>query len=48
MLRVSEDAYSDLALLQLDSKETPTGHYIFPIDNSIATLDNQLEINEAV
>jgi hypothetical protein len=48
MLRVSEDAYSDLALLQLNSKETPGGHYIFTIDNSLATLDNQLEINQAV
>ena len=48
MLRVSEDTYSDLALLQLNSKETPTGHYVFTIDSSLATFDNQLEINQAV
>lgn len=48
LLRVSEDANSDLALLQLNSKATPAGHYVFTIDPSLATLDNQLEINQTV
>lgn len=48
LLRVSEDAHSDLALLQLNSKQTPDGHYVFTVDNDLATDDKQLEINQSV
>lgn len=48
MLRVSEDAYSDLALLQLNSKQTPSDSYVFTVDNDLALSDHQLEINQAV
>ena len=48
LLRVSEDAHSDLALLQLNSKQTPDGHYVFTVDNALATDDKQLEINQSV
>lgn len=48
MLRVSEDANSDLALLQLNSKKTPSDSYIFTVDNDLAASDDQLEINQAV
>ena len=48
MLRVSEDADSDLALLQLNSKQTPSDSYVFTVDNDLALSDHQLEINQAV
>lgn len=48
MLRVSEDAYSDLALLQLNSEQTPSDSYVFTVDNDLALSDHLLEINQAV
>ena len=48
MLRVSEDANSDLALLQLKSKATPSGSYIFTVDDDLASSGRYLEINQTV
>lgn len=48
MLRVSQDAGSDLALLQLKSKQTPAGRYIFEIDPDGGDNGASLEINQQV
>lgn len=46
--RVSQDADSDLALLQLDRGVTPDGKYIFTIDDSNIEVGNKLEINQSL
>lgn len=48
MLRISQDAGSDLALLQLKSKQTPAGRYIFEIDPDGGSNGASLEINQQV
>lgn len=44
--RVSQDANSDLALLQLDRGVTPDGKYIFTIDETNIKVGDKLEINQ--
>lgn len=48
MLRVSQDAGSDLALLQLKSQKTPSERYIFDLDPNGDSKDVKLEINQQV
>jgi len=48
LLRVSDDVNSDLALLQLKSKTTPTGKYIYNVDQQLAETSDQLQINQPV
>ena len=46
--RVSQDANSDLALLQLDRGVTPDDKYIFTIDDTNIKVGNKLEINQSL
>lgn len=48
MLRVSQDAGSDLALLQLKSQVTPPDRYIFKLDPEGDNKGASLEINQQV
>lgn len=48
MLCVSQDAGSDLALLQLKTKQTPADRYIFEIDPDGGNNGASLEINQQV
>lgn len=48
LLRVSPDANSDLALLQLNSKQTPGNSYIYDLSSYDVKNDDKLEINQNV
>ena len=48
LLRVSDDANSDLALLQLHTRVTPADRYIYSVEDMKATLDDDLKINQTV
>ncbi len=48
LLRVSEDANSDLALLQLKTAMTPPDHFVFDIAGANANYDDKLQINQTV
>lgn len=46
LLRVSQDANSDLALLQMNTHTTPDDHYIFSITDDNISACEQLEVNQ--
>lgn len=46
LLRASSDADTDLALLQLKSKSTPQGRYVFEIDEEEAYKTDKMKINQ--
>lgn len=48
LLRVSSDEGTDLALLQLNSKTTPSGRYVYDITSDEAYKADDLEINQAL
>ena len=48
LLQVSQDANSDLALLQLKSKVTPSGKYIFDYTQYDENADDNLKVNQTL
>lgn len=46
LLRASDDSGTDLALIQLNSKTTPQGRFIFNINDKDAYKTSELEINQ--